>query len=217
MTFKPLNRIDERFKASENADAVHDIKNLPEDPTTDVLPLITKVTYKPSLKNAVRAVLGKILLCRNHQIATEYSARCGVSCVTLEGDEVNRHGALTGGYHDTRNSKLLAVETIKTAKKKLESSVEEKDKLKRVEQQLDQKITLSITKVDKQNAQCNHIRNTANLLHDEVQQKQKQLEHTQEAISVQTASINTNETGMNQLSLKLRAMEKELESPMLGT
>ena len=217
VTFKPLNRIDERFRASENPDAVHDIKNLPEEPTTDVLPLISKVTFKPVLKNAIRAVLGKILLCRNQQIATEFSARCGVNCVTLDGDEVNRHGALTGGYHDSRNSKLLAVETIKAAKKKLDASEEEKNKLKRVEQQLDQRITLSITKIDKQNAQCNHMRNTANLLNDEVQQKRKQLDHTEEAIKVQTASINSNETGMNQLNLKLKALQAELESPMLGT
>ena len=51
-------------------------------------------------------VFGKTLICRNIEVATKYARQQGYDCITLDGDQVSRRGALTGGYIDTTRSKL---------------------------------------------------------------------------------------------------------------
>jgi structural maintenance of chromosome 3 (chondroitin sulfate proteoglycan 6) len=50
-----------------------------------------------------------------------------MDCITIEGDQINRKGALTGGYRDTKTSRLAMMNTIRGAEKKkaeLEESVQ---------------------------------------------------------------------------------------------
>ena len=49
----------------------------------------------------------------------------GVVCL-LVGDQVSRRGALTGGYHDARKSRMEAWRRVDEQKKKLESEEAEK-------------------------------------------------------------------------------------------
>lgn len=44
------------------------------------------------------------------EVASRYSHESQLDAITLDGDEVNRKGALQGGYHDDRVSKLGAIE-----------------------------------------------------------------------------------------------------------
>jgi structural maintenance of chromosome 3 (chondroitin sulfate proteoglycan 6) len=37
-----------------------------------------------------------------------YAKENDINCITMDGDQVNRKGAMTGGYHDVRFSKLEA-------------------------------------------------------------------------------------------------------------
>lgn len=37
-----------------------------------------------------------------------YAKENDINCITMDGDQVNRKGAITGGYHDVRFSKLEA-------------------------------------------------------------------------------------------------------------
>ena len=47
-----------------------------------------------------------------------------MDAITMEGDEVNRKGALEGGFHDERKSRLGAYLGIADAKKELEAAKE---------------------------------------------------------------------------------------------
>jgi structural maintenance of chromosome 3 (chondroitin sulfate proteoglycan 6) len=38
-----------------------------------------------------------------------------MDCITIEGDQINRKGALTGGFHDTRKSRLALMSLIRSA------------------------------------------------------------------------------------------------------
>ena len=54
----------------------------------------------------MRYVFGKTLICRNMEVATKFARLHGLDCITLDGDQVSRRGALTGGYIDTKRSRL---------------------------------------------------------------------------------------------------------------
>ena len=93
VTFLPLDRL---MVAEEN---------YPQD-AKDALPLIDKLRFGDRFRIAMRYVFGKTLICRNIDVATKYARNKGFDCITLDGDQVSRRGALTGGYIDTSRSRL---------------------------------------------------------------------------------------------------------------
>jgi len=92
VTFMPLNRL-------EAPDTYY-----PE--TADAIPMINKLTYEQRYERAMKHVFSKTLICRSMEVATQIARTQNLDCITLEGDQVSRRGALTGGYYDTRKSRL---------------------------------------------------------------------------------------------------------------
>ena len=70
--------------------------------TQDAVPLVKKLAFDPQFEKAMRHVFGKTLVCRNIDVASDLARAESLDCITLDGDQVNRRGALTGGYHDQR-------------------------------------------------------------------------------------------------------------------
>lgn len=100
VTFMPLNRL-----TPPNA-------NLAE--TDDSSPLMNHLKiYNAAHKKAFQQIFGRTLLCSNLEVATTNARESGVNCVTLQGDQVNRKGAMTGGYHDVRYSRLACIKEIR--------------------------------------------------------------------------------------------------------
>ena len=92
VTFLPLDRLQARREQYPRA--------------SDALPLIDKIEYEESFSIVMLYVFGKTLICRNIEVATRFARQHGFDCITLDGDQVSRRGALTGGYIDTTRSKL---------------------------------------------------------------------------------------------------------------
>lgn len=89
----------------------------PRRPPTgaDTVALADKIRAEPRLRPAVDAVWGRTLVARNMAVAAAASRAHGVDCVTLDGDTVNRRGAMSGGFVDTRRSRLDAAAALRTA------------------------------------------------------------------------------------------------------
>uniref|UniRef100_A0A6I8QWT8 Structural maintenance of chromosomes protein n=1 Tax=Xenopus tropicalis TaxID=8364 RepID=A0A6I8QWT8_XENTR len=92
VTFLPLNKLDVRDTA------------YPE--TNDAIPMISKLRYNHRFDKAFKHVFGKTLICRSMEVSTQLARAFTMDCITLEGDQVSHRGALTGGYYDTRKSRL---------------------------------------------------------------------------------------------------------------
>ncbi|XP_042912934.1 structural maintenance of chromosomes protein 3 [Parasteatoda tepidariorum] len=92
VTFMPLNRLM--------------YKDMQYPNTNDAIPMISKLTYEPKHERAMKYIFGKTLICRSLEVATQMARTSNLDCITLEGDQVSHKGALTGGYFDTRRSRL---------------------------------------------------------------------------------------------------------------
>lgn len=92
ITFMPLNRLE--------------VQETYYPETSDAIPMIEKLTYEPKYDRAMKHVFGKTLICRSMEVATQIARTQNLDCITLDGDQVSRRGALTGGYYDTRKSRL---------------------------------------------------------------------------------------------------------------
>eukprot|EP00967_Tisochrysis_lutea_P079236 scaffold108315_cov30-Tisochrysis_lutea.AAC.3 len=95
VTFMPLNRL------RPGAD--------PEYPVSeDVIPMLKKLKFEARFLPAFKQIFRKCLVVRNLEVGTRFSKSHDLDCVTLDGDQVNRKGALSGGYLDIRRSRLRA-------------------------------------------------------------------------------------------------------------
>jgi len=92
VTFMPLNRLENRETHYPN--------------TTEAVAMIHKLEYERKYESAMRHVFGKTLIARSMEVATQFARTQNLDCITLEGDQVSRRGALTGGYYDTRRCRL---------------------------------------------------------------------------------------------------------------
>ncbi|KAI2650269.1 Structural maintenance of chromosomes protein 3 [Labeo rohita] len=105
VTFLPLSKLDVRDTA------------YPE--TNDAIPMISKLRYSQNFDKAFKHVFGKTLICRSMEVSTQLARAFTMDCITLEGDQVSHRGALTGGYYDTRKSRLELQKDMRKAEEEL--------------------------------------------------------------------------------------------------
>ncbi|KAI4832247.1 hypothetical protein KUCAC02_015221 [Chaenocephalus aceratus] len=105
VTFLPLTKLDVRDTA------------YPE--TNDAIPMISKLRYSNTFDKAFKHVFGKTLICRSMEVSTQLARAFTMDCITLEGDQVSHRGALTGGYYDTRKSRLELQKDMRKAEEEL--------------------------------------------------------------------------------------------------
>lgn len=127
VTFLPLDRL------------VASKENYPTD-TKDALPLIDKLRFGDRYKIAMRYVFGKTLICRNIEVASKYARNKGFDCITLDGDQVSRRGALTGGYIDTSRSRLELHHLKKQHEEQIYALEDDLQRSKEDMQQFDEKM-----------------------------------------------------------------------------
>jgi structural maintenance of chromosome 3 (chondroitin sulfate proteoglycan 6) len=97
VTFLPLNRVGLHTGQTQ----------YPQSP--DVTPLLDVcLDCDPKVARAMQHVFDKKLLARTPEVASEWSSKVHMDCITLEGDFFSRKGALTGGYVDHSKSRLRA-------------------------------------------------------------------------------------------------------------
>lgn len=90
VTFMPLNQL---RPPSTRAAAV--FRKVNKD---QAIPLVTKLRFHRRYTRAMHQLFGKTLLCRGLEVATQLAREHDMDCVTLDGDQVSRRGALKGGY-----------------------------------------------------------------------------------------------------------------------
>ena len=72
----------------------------------DAEPLSKRIQCDAKFRVVVDQVFGSALLCLDLEVANKYRREYDLECVTMDGDQVQRKGAIKGGYHDHTNSKL---------------------------------------------------------------------------------------------------------------
>jgi structural maintenance of chromosome 3 (chondroitin sulfate proteoglycan 6) len=76
--------------------------------------------------------------------ASSFARNNNLNCVTLSGDQVNSKGALTGGYIDTRNSRLDTMRTMKKFQNDLSEDEKSQKKIKKQLTEIDNKVNLLV-------------------------------------------------------------------------
>ncbi|KAG9786670.1 Chromosome segregation protein sudA [Exophiala dermatitidis] len=198
ITFMPLNRLKPKTANFPNAQ--------------DARPLMSLIKYDARFEKAVQQVFGKAIIAQNLSIAAQYARTHGLTAVTPEGDRSDKKGALTGGYHDVRASRLKATKAVVAAREKFEAIKAESSEIKKKIEKIDQTITKAMGEVQKLEQRKNQFQGNQRLLKQEIKNKMDMLQRTKEDLELkqkQEAAIAAN---VKVLTDQQKAYEAELAS-----
>ncbi|KAL6247558.1 Structural maintenance of chromosomes protein 3 [Rhinocladiella similis] len=198
ITFMPLNRLKPKTA------------NFPS--AQDARPLMSLLQYDKRFEKAVQQVFGKAIIAQNLSIAAQYARTHGLTAVTPEGDRSDKKGALTGGYHDVRASRLKATKAVMAAREKFEAVKTESAENKKKIEKMDQTVTKAMSDLQKLEQRKNQSQGNQRLLKQEIRNKMDMLQRKKddlEAKQKQEIAIGAN---VKRLSDSQNAYQAELNS-----
>lgn len=203
VTFIPLNRLDDDHRP-------------PPAGSNDAIPLVSKISCDQRFHKVVKQIFNRTLVTRTVTVATEMSRQHGVDCVTLEGDQVNKRGAMTGGFIDISRSRIGAARYLRDAKKELVALQPDfaslKDKAARIEAQLS-RVTGEIQSREARQRSANskiaRLNGEMSTLDRYMTADKNNIPRANERISAAEETVATAERTIADL-------ETELESPMVS-
>lgn len=199
VTFMPLNRL--RPKPA----------NFPN--SSDAVPLIRKLNYDPRYEAAFQQVFGKTIVSPTLQVAAQYARSHGVGAITPEGDRADKKGALTGGYHDHRRSRLDGVRSVSKWRGDYDEQNEKLAQISRECETLDQHITRAISNLQKAEQKRQQSENNYGPLLAELRAKSNNLQKLRDQLEGKQRALSNIEATVQQLGRDSSNYDTELNSP----
>ncbi|KIR29832.1 chromosome associated protein [Cryptococcus deuterogattii 99/473] len=200
VTFMPLNRL-----------RSHTV-NYPK--ANDAIPMIQKLQFDREYVMAFEQVFGRTIICEDLQSAAHYTRSHGLNAVTIEGDRVDRKGALTGGYHDVRRSRLDAVKAAKKWRRAYEADHARHAEVKAALQNLEQEVTKAMGQVQALEAKKRYISDGGEGLFKLLTLSARDLEQARDRVARLELSLEEAEGASKDAKAKRESYEEELRTPM---
>lgn len=200
VTFMPLNRLKP--------------KNPSVPPNQDALPLLDKIRFDVIHEKAFHQVFGKTWVCRDLTVAAAYVKSHGVNTITLDGDKVDRKGALTGGYYDIRRSRIEGIKNVATWKTKYDADKKRSEEVKTAITTTDQEITRITGKIQVLTIQQAQARESRENYLQDWNSLNRERERLEARLLSLEAEINDFETELSGTAARLQGYHEELASPL---
>jgi structural maintenance of chromosome 3 (chondroitin sulfate proteoglycan 6) len=196
VTFMPLNRL-----KAKNA-------NIPQ--SNDSIPMINKIKYDAQYERAFQQVFGRTVICRDLHTAAQFARSHGLNAITPEGDRSDKRGALTGGFHDPRSSRLEAVRNVTKWREELDSKKARSTEIKQSLGRLDQEITKAVGEFQKLEQRRHQVQNSSGPLRQELKSKQDLLRNKKENLEAKLRAKQNIGMNVKSLTDQQNAHEAEL-------
>jgi len=198
VTFMPLSKL--RVRPA----------NLPK--ANDAVPLLSKIQYEPAYEQAFQQVFGNTIICPNLTIAGQYARNHGCHGVTPDGDTTNKRGAMTGGYIDTRRSRLEAVRAVNKWRDEFDALQAKSDDIRRQIERKDQEITNALGGIRKLEQKLRQMEDGYGPLLSELNAKNVQIDRERDRLESASKRRENVERNMKEFGNALSAYEAELAS-----
>ncbi|EKM54326.1 uncharacterized protein PHACADRAFT_146168 [Phanerochaete carnosa HHB-10118-sp] len=200
VTFMPLNRLHPKLPPTPDAQ--------------DAIPLLSKLRYDSAHARAFEQVFGKTCVCRDLTIAAAYVKSHGINTITLDGDKVDRKGALTGGWYDVRRSRLDAVRAVTSWRTKYEADEKRLREVTQAIQKTEQDITRLVGQIQVKTNQQTVARSARETLVEESANYTRERERLVQRIERLEGEVLELESELASLERKVQAYREEMTSPL---
>lgn len=198
ITFMPLSQLHPRPA------------NFPK--ANDAIPMLSKLQYDPMYEAAFQQVFGKTIICQNLTIAGQYARSHGLNAITPEGDTTNKKGAMTGGYIDSRKSRIGAVRAVENWREEYEGHRARVAELRKEIERKDQEITAAMGDLQKLEQNLRRLDDSFDPLRSEVRHKDAHLDKQKDQLESKIRRRDTVEGMLKQFGDQIEAYETELAS-----
>uniref|UniRef100_A0A3B3BJV2 Structural maintenance of chromosomes protein 3 n=1 Tax=Oryzias melastigma TaxID=30732 RepID=A0A3B3BJV2_ORYME len=204
VTFLPLSKLDVRDTA------------YPE--TNDAIPMISKLRYSPNFDKAFKHVFGKTLICRSMEVSTQLARAFTMDCITLEGDQVSHRGALTGGYYDTRKSRLELQKDMRKAEEELtELEAKLNENLRRnIEHILYEKIDQLMNQMQQIETQQRKFKASRDSILSEMKMLKEKRQQSEKTFMPKQRSLQSLEASLHAMESTRESLKAELGTDLLS-
>ncbi|KAA1469211.1 RecF/RecN/SMC protein [Dentipellis sp. KUC8613] len=200
VTFMPLNRLKPKNPTPPNAQ--------------DAIPLLDKLKYAPEHTKAFQQVFGKTCVCRDLTVAAAYVKSHGINTITLDGDKVDRRGALTGGYHDVRRSRIEAIRAVASWREKFDAEDKRAREVKVETVRADQEITRITGRMQVLANQQSQARGARDGVAAEAAVLAREKERLEGRIVKLEEDVQDLESELSELGIRIQGYQAEITSPM---
>ena len=204
ITFLPLNRLlDERIPyTASNSD--------------DYYPLMDKLEFSQEVYRAVKTVFGKVFLCRDLDVAANIARVHDMDCVTLEGDQVSRKGALTGGYMDRNRSRLDLKRSVWDLKNRLQQEERDVYDVKKKIERIDQEVSSVLSQVQNTETELVQFKEAYERQKMEIRNIAREQQANSKTLSTKESTLISLNSEISQSEQRLRSTEGEVGTEMLS-
>lgn len=203
VTFMPLNRINPH---------PHDYPD-----SEDAIPLISRLQFMEEVGPAVEQVFGRTIVCLNLEAGAQYSHAHGLNAITLSGDKVDTKGVLTGGYHDTRRSRMTAMLNLQNVRDELAIRQAESRHLKDQIARKDQEITKALNEVQNATLRSQQLSSSFQPLKDGLRSKAVEEGQIRELLAEKRRTLQDTRASLRTLVEQRDSYIAELQSPFTQT
>ncbi len=200
VTFVPLNRLHP--------------EQVEYPQSREVVPMIQKLEFDRRYHRAFEHVFGKTIICQTLEVAGAYTRSHNLNTITLEGDKYDRKGALTGGYHDSRKSRLDAIKTAKQWRTTYDDVLAQQRELQQTLGKLDQEITQRVGRLQVAEGKLAAMREERGPLVAKLMRLQDDEDKVKGRLAKLERELATTQNNVRNLEAEQQAMEDERESDM---
>ncbi|KAG0656747.1 Structural maintenance of chromosomes protein 3 [Rhodotorula mucilaginosa] len=188
VTFMPLNRL-----------RVYDVE-------------INKLKFSEQFRPAFKQVFGRTVVCQTLEIAGAYTRSHGLNAITLDGDKYDRKGALTGGFHDVRRSRLDAVKALKAAQRREGELSAERAEVRQAIAQTDQEVTTRLGQTKVIEGRLRRLQDEQQPLVDAIIRAQEDEDRLKSKLARLDAQLTSHRADVRSLEKECEMWRKEMES-----
>tara|TARA_R110002050_G_scaffold282379_2_gene430315 strand:- start:4264 stop:6147 length:1884 start_codon:yes stop_codon:yes gene_type:complete len=180
--------------------------------TDEVKSMSSLLQFNPRVRKAIEQVFGRTLLCRSLEIATAFAGTDGYSCVTLDGDKIDRKGAIHGGYYEREFSSLEAMSQVRTLKRSLTELHSEAEKTKAIVEEIDQECTAVLSNVHRNETKRAQIKDSISHIEMDLRNISKEKTCVQKQLEEKEALVVDTSSSIKQLEDIVKSMVEEMSS-----
>ena len=200
VTFLPLSRLTAKAPAYPAGPGIYSIIN-------------EAIAFEERFRPAMVHVFGRTVVCSTLEQATTTAATHHLDCITLEGDRVDRKGAITGGFVDRKASRLRLQSEIARLRTAAQESAAQQAAVAAELQDTEQAIAQHTTAMRKAEEQKEKERAAVESLAQEIQSLVRAEQTARAALEAATGRQAASRAALDDLNARYDSLVREQETP----
>eukprot|EP00026_Physarum_polycephalum_P000796 Phypoly_transcript_00797.p1 GENE.Phypoly_transcript_00797~~Phypoly_transcript_00797.p1 ORF type:complete len:728 (+),score=169.88 Phypoly_transcript_00797:1787-3970(+) len=186
---------------------------IPNNPNVESMMSRIKI-FDNTHRRAFLHIFAKTAITRDLEVAAAYAKENDINCITMDGDQVNRKGAMTGGYHDVRFSKLEAHKAMRVWVAELKQVDAKLTEIKKKLAETENTVNAKLGELQTNEKKILSLRSQYEWNTHEIQKLGKDVELQQEVIDTKERALTEMEALLKRQQETIEARSAELGTPL---